>query len=610
MIKRIFVYDTEDNTNGELVYAVVKELDKGVKTFDKRDDLRNYFLGLGNNKEKILIFAHNAAYDLMNVFKLNDVNITMNAGRFIFAKLKSSSVYFYDTLNYFVNSIEELAKYTPFKKLDLSDLKGRCLNDVLICEYYVKLILDMHKKNNFKSIKKTASSFAFTLLLKNFKDDYFITRNFFCNEISNSAFYGAKVEAYKIGNFADKKLYYYDINSMYAYIIKEIDLPDWHCCVSTKNCNLKNFEYEGYSLINFDSDNEKPFFPISDKFGKIFFLNGKNIIGFYTHREIRYALQNNLIKLNAVYYQYYSKKKIIKPFKKFVEKYYKLRLEAKKANNEVLSMFYKLILNSCYGKFSTKSDRNILKELESEKTLQDGITIHEQDGKIYYYQKLKSYFKFKNLIIASYITAGARILLDYYIRKLDSYYSDTDSIISEKNITDENFVNEQIGRLKKEEIKNLCIAGAKIYCYDTLNGEFKSSLKGVKKSEHKEFFNNLFEKYFKTDLFGNLEVDKKIDVSYKKPVKIREALRLNKRINVWEEVKKSIDLDYQKRKIKLDNVNDKCYDTQAHYAENIISKKVVDNIFLMNILKKIKIKLSDYKLYNDNTNLDLTVMEK
>jgi hypothetical protein len=180
-------------------------------------------------------------------------------------------------------------------------------------------------------------------------------------------------------------------------------------------------------------------------------------------------------------------------FKEYVEYFYSKRLEAKKNKDNTNATFYKLLLNSLYGKFgqlirerelvSVKELDAMLDENESYGNDNNSINIISKVGDKYLV--LKQYKLSMNSFpaIASFVTAYARCYLMKLILKAgeeNAYYCDTDSLIVNEtgfNNLKEYINNEELGKLKLEDESNeIEIIAPKWY---TFNG--KEVHKGIRK---------------------------------------------------------------------------------------------------------------------------------
>jgi hypothetical protein len=157
-------------------------------------------------------------------------------------------------------------------------------------------------------------------------------------------------------------------------------------------------------------------------------------------------------------------------FKEYVEYFYTKRLEAKSKGDNSNAMFYKLLLNSLYGKFGQMVRE---RELVNVTELDDILTNEELQGNNNADINIVSKIGDKYLIlgayklstnsfpaIASFVTAYARCYLMQLIltaKEENVYYCDTDSLI----VNEEGFMNlkpfinnNELGKLKLEDSAN------------------------------------------------------------------------------------------------------------------------------------------------------------
>jgi hypothetical protein len=95
-----------------------------------------------------------------------------------------------------------------------------------------------------------------------------------------------------------------------------------------------------------------------------------------------------------------------------------------------------------------------------------------------------------SISIASAITAYARIHMSQFKNnpKINLYYSDTDSIFTDSDV-DKSLIDSKIlGKLKLEHVcKRAIFLTPKVYCLETIEGEFIYKIKGLKKDTDLSF---------------------------------------------------------------------------------------------------------------------------
>jgi len=206
-----------------------------------------------------------------------------------------------------------------------------------------------------------------------------------------------------------------------------------------------------------------------------------------------------------------------KVFKDFAEYFYNERLKVKKTN-EALSLFYKNVINSLYGKFGQKQFNksalcnnmsDVDKILNGQLNLLRGLEIVKDKILIEYEEVNDKYESVGNLIrYASYITSTTRCKLSEFMRDVgheNVYYCDTDSVFT-TNDPNEKLINNNVLGLWKTEtatIKEAVFIAPKVYYYIDEEEEVKRS-KGVKASkitieEYKNLHRNKIESIEKTE---------------------------------------------------------------------------------------------------------------
>ena len=239
------------------------------------------------------------------------------------------------------------------------------------------------------------------------------------------------------------------INSDVEYLAKNDDDEDFYCEV-----------VKGNSKGSF-----KVIFPVG------------NFEAVLTTGELKLALAENAIG-EVFSVALYEKDRIFSDFIKF---FYDQRLQAKAEGNSSYSQFYKIIMNSLYGKFG-----QLMGEWETcgkcdPKEVKYWRESRSGDLKIYHYRKInglvQKYEKKREAFnsfcaVASHVTGYARVKMWQLMEKAgrsNVYYCDTDSLfvnsLGYKNLKSELSASE-IGKLKIEnEATKLDLLGCKQYVF-------------------------------------------------------------------------------------------------------------------------------------------------
>jgi hypothetical protein len=381
---------------------------------------------------------------------------------------------------------------------------------------------------------------------------YPLTREFYSEQGLNvkekiyEAYYGGRTEVYKRGvikSSGNDLWRYYDVNNLYGFtMLKEYPVPQSMMYEPLRNFNLLRFmgvskfkvqvPYMRYPPLPYRKD------------GKLIFPYG-TLIGHWTHAEVLYAESIGCKILDMCDTVYYKRSDFL--FKDYITYMYEKRLEEKKKEKETgktsLSVFYKLLNNSLYGKFATKEINNTeffiasSDEVINEKIDKAGrgAKFNIQRNEMSYYTNSKDYDGIYSMpILSCYVSSYARIHIHKYILELEPIYVDTDSCITLKECKD----SKELGEMKLEHtVKKGTIIKPKMYFIDD---EIK--VKGVR-TPHTDNKADDIKKIerIKHNLLNSLPV------RYEKFVKMKEGAKRGLVINSIIVVEKNVDLEDDKR---------------------------------------------------------------
>ena len=397
-------------------------------------------------KSSRYIFGHNIVYDMQFVeldiarkdgFELK--KFMQNPNYWVFYnKEKDIRVVFLDTFNFFKTSLQKLfptekveIDFKTYDYKDLSLLKKRCKVDVFLT---CKLAFDL------KGISASDMSF------KAFREEKGVYIQKVETEIAKRSYYGGRVECY-VNNLRIENVKYYDFNSLYPSVMKgnlipvkyvqTIENPSFEI---VQELIKRKFFLFAEVEVEVPKSEKIPPFPYRGKDEKLYFPVGR-FTTFLAMPEIVLGLQLGYIKKFIRIEQYYAKQ----VFDNYVDKYYRLRQE-----NPDKKEFYKLYLNSLYGKFGQREHITDIIHVDDASF----IGMLEVEGKKYYIYKgygFKSEVTEKrkyNVAVASAITSYARVKLYNEIRKINFnvVYVDTDSLFTTENLE----TSKELGKLKLE----------------------------------------------------------------------------------------------------------------------------------------------------------------
>lgn len=428
-----------------------------------------------------------------------------------------------------------------------------CINDCEITKKMLEKITEAMEEDEKKIFKesRSISSLSLNTFKKKFNKFNLETKMKIENdEMIRNGFYGGRCEVF--GNkYNDEKIFHFDFSGMYAEIMKEDFFFN-----DVEISNSKEIKEGGFYKVDVISNGMHiPVLPFKEKKdGKLIFPNGE-WTGTYWYEELElFEREGGIIKKIHYRISLKNKKKI---FKEFVENYNKLR-----KNSEVENVFWKLFINSIYGRLGMGpnleetilvQDEETYKKIRKNKEILRESIINKI--KIVTIEKERMIDEVQsNVSIAAQITSKARIKLFNAFKEVIKnegriLYTDTDSIFAGFK---RNVIGEKHGEVywdpKKEDtiIKNAIFALPKGYAL-LLGKKEIVKIKGFKRNSI-SFYE--FEKTFK----NNNELKLK-EINFKKS---NFSLK-------FEEIEKKIQLNsYDKRLFDI-NKNE----TKAIWIKNI-----------------------------------------
>jgi len=258
---------------------------------------------------------------------------------------------------------------------------------------------------------------------------------------------------------------------------------------------------------------------------KLIFPYG-SFTGWYSHVELRKAIELGYV-IKKVHKSVYFKE-TCRPFERYIEELYALRMQYKKDDNP-MELVVKLLMNSLYGKFGQKfTNKDNWMPFNHTKEELDKLDFFERFGD--FIRIKKDYTEpaaFCIPIWALYTTAYARLKLHSYIIRSNPVYVDTDSLITKKEF----YSSDEIGRLKLvTDVNNGLIVKPKFY---TISGsKSMSRIKGLGVRMSRDLF---------LDFITNPEI------TYNKFMKFKESIRRGFIPNEIISITKKMSLDDDKR---------------------------------------------------------------
>jgi hypothetical protein len=299
----------------------------------------------------------------------------------------------------------------------------------------------------------------------------------------------------QVGAHICEEAYHYDINSQYPAAMCE-ELPVGNKCTLMSVNNLNNCFGIVYADIQSPSVEKLriPILPRKLDNGIIDTPHNSKWSGWYSTVDLINAENNDYIITPKIGIDFEKGK----PFVDFVNEVYDKKLKAKENKEFVKSMIYKYLLNTLYGRMGMKNEFYEAKIVENDKIKEHIKFNHwkimdEYKNTNYTLIKTGKYIDSKllevldtedtnnslfninqtkwgsvsSIAIAVAITANARKFISIYknIPYNPLIYSDTDSAILPKVISNQN-IGVEIGKMKLEsKVKTGIFIGKKLYAY-------------------------------------------------------------------------------------------------------------------------------------------------
>lgn len=483
-------------------------------------------------KESVYLFAHNVKFDFMvldGFTHLPDFGFTLQSlyNKFTTTVMKfkngKRALTVADSMNYFQTSLSKLAPMvgekkieTDFDKPNRKEIFKRCESDVTIIYKAVRLIIDKLQAENLGGFRVTAPSVSFSIFRSRFlKDEITTHHNDPVVQMEKDAYYGGFVQVFKLFEVGKPNLYKLDINAMYPSVMKGFQYPI-QLCDTIKGVTPNELEQiiPGCLVVaDVTISCDKAYFPFRHDTGVYY------PVGTYrttlTTPSISFALKHGYIKEVHKVATYLS----TDIFTEFVAYMYKQRMQAKTNKDIASEMFYKMMMNSLYGKFGqTAMEHSIVGECDTSLfESYQGFDVPTNEsfreilagGNVIQIREAGE-ARYTFYAIAAHVTDYARMklfkLMDRAGRE-NVFYSDTDSLIvnetgyaklkKELHPTD-------LGKLKVEDTGNVFIGFAK---KDYLLGD-KRKLKGFTLSSSNTD-KHVFKSYQSSSFFGAMKRDEK-----------------------------------------------------------------------------------------------------
>lgn len=289
-------------------------------------------------------------------------------------------------------------------------------------------------------------------------------------------YFGGRVQCFQQGVF-DAPVVIADVNSQYPSVMRNVKHPIDHPCIGDR---ITRWTY----FVRAVGDSRGAFVKRA-RDGSLSFPWGVDEYTCSIH-EWKTALELGLFSPHKVLETADCYEAVT--FADFVDIYYQLRMRASLAKDDMLKLFYKLILNSAYGKFAQNPEKYEDYEIwpiDNPPLPAPWFPRWENAGYIIWAKAALAESKsFNNVLTGASITGAARaVLLRAICAAKRPYYCDTDSIICE-SLPEGPGVKidpNELGAWKIEATGDrIAVAGKKLYAVWKDGEPVKMAAKGVR----------------------------------------------------------------------------------------------------------------------------------
>lgn len=510
-----WAFDTEDDSKGRVYWINFYNGERHV-SFDRFERAIEWLI-----EQRGEFWAVNLEYDLINVFNaLLDQMCVLTYGGFglLKATLYGKPVKFFNTLRHWPLSVEEMGNYLGYPKLPFEPQNlDYCKRDTEITWRFVGEMLNRYEALGMDEVGATLPSTALKYYVSKFcAVPYQRSDNLAMWERLTTCRYGGRTEVF-FTRPVERPVHEYDINSSYPYAMASQEFPNLVTCheqpkspdfakAGMVNCTVNVPECEFPVLPFRHPESKKLLFPIG------------RLTGSWTYPEIRAAVESgaSIERIHwAIEYDLMPS-----PFASYIEFLYRKRLEVKE-KDELMSYTLKIAMNSTFGKFGEEGELQVVSR-----------------GKRYTLTQIP---KHSNMIWAAYILSYGRLALHRYLNEARQHgrvlYCDTDSVFVQCRSKPFGDGSKELGQLAYKGTYHYShFKLPKLYRCDD-----KYKAKGVPLDKSSSDMERLKREFFYDGV-----------AEFIKPYRFIEAKKLKEQPNVWYEVTKELNVEYDKRLVRKD----------------------------------------------------------
>ena len=489
--------------DGVFLLKIISNLDAKVNLLIRDNNLLTISISFEINDDKYKIHLHDSLLLLPASLEKLAINFGVESkGNFDFSKINDAKTT--EQLNLIR---EELLAYN----------KQDCLVLYQVMFKYAENIWELYSLNLTQY--PTLSSLSFAIFKSNFmKEENIPISNTKDYNFLKDSYRGGHVDVYRPYPKKGRKVYCYDINSLYPSVMAKNVFPVGVPKYFTGSRELNDIF--GFVKVEVTSP--------SDLFCPVLLtkVDGKTIAptgqwtGTYFVEELKYAATLGY-KFNILEGVTFDQANI---FDNFINTLYEQRIKYPKSDPR--NLIGKLSMNTGYGRYGmspyidtysilSKDNLNNLNYLDS---------INLGDKELVSFRKVKNtennnFMMSISTGIASAVTSYSRIEINKLkLKFIDNLlYSDTDSIYLDKEITNKELINNRLGGLKLEYIlTDAVFLAPKVYAGVFEDGTEMSKVKGYKKPVNLKDLKTLLvrnkslelkhDKWFRSFSAGNISI--------------------------------------------------------------------------------------------------------
>jgi len=447
-----------------------------------------------HSREAWYLYAHNADFDTQAGDLIRGLGsrgwvlsfLVTEPHKFMlkFGK-KDRRLWVLDTANLFPVPLAVLAQSLGLEKLhidfdtvDDSELARYCKQDVTILIEALRQWAIFIRGQRLGKFSLTLASQAFSAYRHRFMPyPLYIHTRPAAIELERAAYFGGRVECFRIGELPPQTYYMLDVNSLYPYIMQEGLYPTKYAGIlvrpPVKRIEALTRDYIVCARVRVKTS--WPLVPYRTEQDLIWPVGTFDtvLIGV----ELEEALRQGIVKQVATA-TYYERAPI---FAAYVKELYQKRLAFTAQGNEAFAFFCKMLLNNLYGKFGQRA-RGWVKIGECEPNKIAFEKWYDSGGKSFSVRYLggvvEALLDMGNsrnsfVAIAACVTAAARMYLWRVMQTVPPkhlYYVDTDSLLVDgvgyEALRPYLSESKELGKLKLESSSdNVEIRGPKSYTF-------------------------------------------------------------------------------------------------------------------------------------------------